>query len=662
MKDLSYRQIHLDFHTSPFIPEVGTEFNSEEFVETLKKARVESINVFAKCHHGMSYYPTKVGKIHPSLTFDLLGEMLKALHKEGIKAPIYFPVGWEEVSAENANWLEVSADGKLGTIAPFEDSDYKWRKLCLNKKGYIDFVLAQSQEIMDMYRIDGFWYDIIFQKNCVCSDCIKSMKELGLDPQKTEDVQKHDFIVLRNFMKVVSEYVKQRLPDTLMFFNGMWYPDGAYTPEYNINERGRFQTHVEIESLPSELWGYNHFPLFVNYHNKDNNECIGMNGKFHTAWGDFGSLRNQEALEFECFRMIMNGSKCSIGDQMHPKAKLDKKVYERIGNVYSQVEEREPWCLGSKKLVDIGVMTANRPLESNFDSDEGVMRMLLELHHTFDFIDCGSDFSRYKLIILPDRVSCDDKLADKLSSFIKGGGKVLATYQSGLDEVSGIYKFKEAGIEYLGDNSCCPSYMVMREAFRGDPEEMEYVMYERGALVNVQDNVQILADLGKPYFNRTYDRFCSHRHFPYEKLTGQPAIVRNGSVIYISNPLFTDYINFGVRIYRDIIARSIEMLLEQPLVKTNLPVSAEITLRSQENRTILHILHYIAERKCRKLDIVDTKLPLYNRTVSIKTEEVPNKVYLAPSGKELNFTMENGYITTTVPEIDGQVMVVIERS
>ena len=54
------RQIHLDFHTSPLIPDVGAEFDPDEFVSTLKEARVNSINIFAKCHHGMCYYLTKL--------------------------------------------------------------------------------------------------------------------------------------------------------------------------------------------------------------------------------------------------------------------------------------------------------------------------------------------------------------------------------------------------------------------------------------------------------------------------------------------------------------------------------------------------------------------------------------------------------------------------
>lgn len=37
MEELAYRQIHLDFHTSPAVPVVGEDFNPAEFVDTLKK-------------------------------------------------------------------------------------------------------------------------------------------------------------------------------------------------------------------------------------------------------------------------------------------------------------------------------------------------------------------------------------------------------------------------------------------------------------------------------------------------------------------------------------------------------------------------------------------------------------------------------------------------
>jgi hypothetical protein len=68
------RQINLDFHTSPFIDDVALDFKPPEFAKIIKPSFVNSVTVFAKCHHGMSYYPTAIGIKHPALKGrDLLG-------------------------------------------------------------------------------------------------------------------------------------------------------------------------------------------------------------------------------------------------------------------------------------------------------------------------------------------------------------------------------------------------------------------------------------------------------------------------------------------------------------------------------------------------------------------------------------------------------------
>ena len=49
------RQVHLDFHTSELIGNIAGEFDSEQFTSTLREAHVDSVTVFARCHHGMLY-------------------------------------------------------------------------------------------------------------------------------------------------------------------------------------------------------------------------------------------------------------------------------------------------------------------------------------------------------------------------------------------------------------------------------------------------------------------------------------------------------------------------------------------------------------------------------------------------------------------------------
>jgi hypothetical protein len=68
-----------------------------------------------------------------------------------------------------------------------------------------------------------------------------------------------------------------------------------------------------------------------------------MNGKFHLAWGDFGSLRNLAALEYECSRAVASGADICVGDQLHPSGVLEADAYRRIGRVFSQMEATEKW-------------------------------------------------------------------------------------------------------------------------------------------------------------------------------------------------------------------------------------------------------------------------------------------------------------------------------
>lgn len=107
---------------------------------------------------------------------------------------------------------------------------------------------------------------------------------------------------------------------------------------------------MRYRHLPSGEWGYLHFPLLVNFHNRFNAPLVGMNGKFHLSWGDHGSLKNQQALEFEAFRMIANGCMVCVGDQLHPRGQMNHSASKRLGKVYETIEHLEPSALTGQNI------------------------------------------------------------------------------------------------------------------------------------------------------------------------------------------------------------------------------------------------------------------------------------------------------------------------
>ena len=114
------RHVHLDFHTSPFIDDVGAEFDAAEFAQTFKDAHVNSVNVFAKCHHGMSYYPTKIGIQHPALAGrDMLGEQIEALHR--VEANV------QPANQRSVRLLQVAGFAREGFSKKYLYIDGDWR-------------------------------------------------------------------------------------------------------------------------------------------------------------------------------------------------------------------------------------------------------------------------------------------------------------------------------------------------------------------------------------------------------------------------------------------------------------------------------------------------------------------------------------------------------
>ena len=661
MSDLPYRQIHLDFHTSPLIDGVGEGFDAAEFAAVLQEARVESINLFAKCHHGMYYYPSKIGTMHPGLRFDLLGAQMEACRGAGIRTCIYTTTAWNEDWADrHPEWLQIDMDGISGHKRPFESGYVSWRNLCLNQPGLREYMRAELAEIYDRYRPAGFWIDITVQFGCVCNLCRAEIRKMGLDPTRIGDVRWHDRLVEIGYMRKLREYLRTIAPAAAVFFNGFTFRmDLGDDLELTSAAKRLYNDFVDVESLPNDM-GYPHFSIIANYLNHRPQEITMMNGKFHKAWGDFGSLRNLEALEYECFRGAANGAGCCVGDQLHPTGRIDRTVYGRIGQVYRRLEEIEPWLRGTAKVAQIGIYASNRAMEEENLSSEGAHRMLVETHRLFDFIGYGDDLSRYELVILPDCVPLDQGEAARLQHYLRNGGKALVTGRSALDAGGNGFVLPEMGVEFAGPAAFTPRYVhLTEEEFPGIPP-MDYVLYEEGAAVRALPGAEVLAYVTNPYFNRTYDRFCSHRQTPPAGVTGEPCIVRNGGVIYIANPLFRDYAISGCKVHRQIVEACLDRLLERPMLRADLPTTAEVTLRRQGGNLVLHVLNYLIQRKCKELDTIEEKPTLYDRKIQLRSASPPRQVVLIPQGEEIPFGFDHGYIEFSIPRIEGHQMVVAE--
>lgn len=651
MNNIRKRQIHLDFHTNGTLP-VGNNFSKEQFQAALKAGHVNSITLFSKCHHGYSYHPTEVNEMHPTLKFDLLGAQLEACREIGVNAPVYISAGLDEKEAEKHHeYLVKWSPNEEDNINNWENGVH-FHHLCFNTP-YLDLLVAQIEEVMQKYNPCGIFLDIVSPHICYCDRCKSDMQKLGLDINNPEDLQKHAMIVFEKYSKATNAAIRKYSKTATIFHNAGHIAKGKHDIiDYN--------THLELESLPTGGWGYDHFPLSAAYvRTLENKEFLGMTGKFHHSWGEFGGFKHPNALIYETSLSVANGGGCSIGDQMHPLSEMNMATYNLIGKAYGLIEQKEPWLNGAENIADIAVLSAEA-LTGSRDagelSDVGANRMLLEEKYIYNFIDTDADFSNYKMLILPDTDGIPDELIKKINDYIAHGGKVIASGKSIIKDGKFII---DCGADYIGENEFNPAYFVPE--FETVDGKTQYVMKAKSYLIKPVD-CKVIGTGENPYFNRTREHFCSHAHAPNNPESSFPAIAVKGGVAYIGWDIFKAYAEQGHLIFKEIFANTAKMLLGGNVsVNVKMPDRAIVTLTRQNelNRKILHLLFAHTTVRGRNTEVIEDTVPLYNVECSVACEKAPKSVTLEPQGKNIPFEFDGGAVSFAVPEVNIHQMVCI---
>jgi hypothetical protein len=657
---LPFRQVHLDFHTGPDVPQIGSEFDARVFAQAMVDARVNSVTLFAKCHHGHLYYETDHPARHPHLArgFDLLRLQVDALHERGIQAPIYLSVQCDEYAANaHPEWVCVAPDGKAVGPGPFQAG---WQILDMSSP-YQDFLADQIADVVRRFKpVDGIFLDMCWDQVSCSAWAKRGMARAGLDPQSDADRQRYAYDVVQQYMARYNRIIHD--------LNGsackVWYNS---RPKVNLPVERRFLQHVEIEALPTGGWGYTYFPVNIRFARTFGLPCLGMTGRFHKSWADFGGLKPQAALQYECVQMIAHGAACSIGDQLHPRGTLDAAAYQAIGAVYRHVEQCEPWCEGARPLTDVAVVRGG-PMAYHLtpgDANSGAMWALQQLRHQFDFIHAEADLSRYQVIVVPDEVAMTDALRSALRSHLARGGGVLLSGDAAFPQ--GQPALAEQSVQAHGPSPYQAVYLRYEPGRVPETAPTDHVMYERGLRITAQAGAAVLATVVEPYFDRTWQHFCSHFQTPPDRVSPYAAAVcvdaGKGRLVSLAYPMFRAYGTHGNIAYRRLIAAAMNLLLPRPLVKFTGASHVEVTLTRQLHaggRTIAHVVSFVPNKRTPTLEMVEEATPVVDAELLVKLEQAPVRVTLAPQGEVAPFTYRDGYASVRLSFTGGHQMVVFE--
>lgn len=658
---LRFRQVHLDFHTSGQISGIGLAFDKHEWQQTLRDAHVNSITLFAKGHHGWHYNQTNVGHMHPRLGFDLLRAQFDASKEIDINVPIYISAGLDDASMDqHPEWLLAPVNPQTLDVSIPNPIRPGFRPVCFNSP-YTEHLAAEIREVLEQFpNCDGIFLDIVHPRLCACPHCLKVMRDNGLDPANPDDLNTCAQMGLERYYQLTTTAVNDINPEMPIFHNA-----GHLTPGKRATLRKYF-SHIELESLPTGGWGYDHFPLSAKYAQILDFDFLGMTGKFHTTWGEFGGFKHPNALRYECAAMLAFGAKCSIGDQLHPAGRLDTSTYRLIGKAYAEVEAKEPWCDNVTNVAEIAILplaAVNASSARDIPGDIGAGRVLLEGHFLFDVIDLEADFPKYKLIILPDEITIDNKLKKRLDAYLAKGGHLLLTGTSGLDKKGRPIFNIDATCE--GPSPFQPDYALPVKPLQPSDIDSPMVMYLRGQRLKPTKKSASLGDIYDPYFNRTdHIHFCSHQQTPFQpEPSGYACGVKTDSIVYMSHPLFSQYRGWGAVPLAEYLRNIVTLALgAKPALLCNMPSTARVSIMEQTalNRQILHLLYanIIPRGGSGSVNgvpvrgngqVIEELLPLHDIDISYKPPRPVKALTLEPQGLPVPFTTDaDGRLNFTI--------------
>ncbi len=649
-KRLPTRQVHLDFHTSEHVPGVGSRFDKGAFQEALKRGNLTSITVFAKCHHSWCYFPSEVGRMHPTLDFDLLGAQIEAAHGIGVECPIYITVGW---SANDAAWFPDSVcrdrEGNRLSTKPMEGKpddeampECCWWHLCPNGS-YRDHVIALTREICEKYPVDGLFFDINnVVERCYCPHCLAGMEAEGVDIDDEEAVYAFNMRKWSSLKEACCDLAKAANPEATLYWNGKdkyLYHEGTY----------RFNTHAELEDLANAWGGYNKLPLRARFFKKQGRPVIAQSGKFNTVWGEFGGFKHPNALKYEATHMVCNGVCAAIGDQLHPQGEMDPGTYERLGEAFGYVASIEDYCLPSTHHAATGVWV----VQDTEPNQSGVVNMLLEGQIGFDAVTAGDTLDDFDVIVLTGSRCLSDDDAELLRDYVGRGGGLLVVGKSALHCSEDRFVL-DVGADYMGPATFDKDYTRVRSCWGREMVPTPFLNYHAGLRTRPRADAEVLADIHDPYFTRTFGHFCSHRNTPFTvEPSGAPATVRKGRVVFFAHNLGQSYLEYGMVLHRELVLHHLRELRQRVRLDVRMPSCGRAYLLQQaaSGRYVAHLLYAppLPRAEAMRLQLIEDLPPLHDVEVRLDVDEEIVAAGLVPGGEDVPFTVEDGVVKLVLP-------------
>jgi len=413
-----------------------------KLLDDCAKAKVQVF--FSRAHSGEGWeglgWKSEFGAMDPRLKgVDGTRRITELCHQHGIRYIAYYWAQREPaaLATEHPDWRCITSAGKPSAY------------FCVNT-GYGDLMRNRVAELVAKVGVDGIFFDMFHARDneCYCPACTAKFRKLsGHEPPKKEEFanpvwqQWVDFKyrTIEESMLACRRAIKAANPQAVLVVNS-W---NAWVYRNGHNTRNSIRVAQCVDGLLEETGWYDSvdpsFFAFPALHNFMSWHLGGLcKDTVALMWSSPSYLRMGPVAETEAtiraMVMLTNGS---VPAQSVPGR-------DTMAKYMAKVAARSPYMVGARLYPWCGLLVSEKT-ELWYGRDDsknryvkgvyGAYQAMLEQHLPVSLVtDRELELGKlepFRVIFAPNCAALSDKELDTLRGFVRGGGGLVLTYETG---------------------------------------------------------------------------------------------------------------------------------------------------------------------------------------------------------------------------------------
>ncbi len=672
--------MHILYVSPDWAKRRGERFDARRIADSLAQARVDCVQFYCKDHHGICYYPCSTGLPYE---FDAIGPMVEACHEVGVKFMAYFSVGFDNYAlGVHRDWIHVKPDGESWRMGPFYFA-------CLASP-YAQFSLAQLDELMAAYPIDGVWLDIIpvawrdyerpvygwwhgeISHTCHCLHCHRRFREqFGWDLPR-EGGREDEMALFRfgvqgvdTYLQEATDVIRRHRPEAVVTYNNAGVPQDPvfHSDLVTVEAHAPFYANQSWAARSSRARGK---PFEVL-----------MPGALR-GWNGFDQ-KPEPLIQLETAIPASHGGTATVGVIGRPDGSLEPGALDTIRTSFIRLEQLEPHLTHTKPVSDIGLIVLIDPLNTpalgvrHLVEAHAFHKLMLQEHVQYEVLYSLEDIERFRAIVAPNVTVISDQEAAALEEYVANGGSLLMTGDVGPHRPDGSPRAVPALAKLggFGDRRWAPwPYAFVRKGDSDLFEEVPDIPLRIAGPVALLEDVsgEVLAQVQLPEAPPTINTTLLWHEPAGDEDRSHPYVVKKthgkGLCAYAASPLASSLSTFDDIAggwAKELARRLLGMVLPENdrVLSIDAPRGCEVVLNRKAGKLVVSLInHYVGHPDYLSMRGGEVRIGPFDLVLRTGASGTVT-AQVQPSGDDVLVSAEDGAVRLRVPEFEVHQVVTV---